>query len=126
MTPNIPEAGHLAVLNLDAGPRKISREEATQMQAAIAAFIANRWAEVVGAVPANLLIYFPKSAGNPMVDSALNLRLGSWLVEPHGNEAVATYRPTPPGNFRFSLALAEPKGKWEVESVSWDKIMPRR
>ncbi len=126
MTPNIPEAGHLAVLNLDAGPRKISREEATQMQTAIAAFIADRWTEVEGAVPANLLIYFPKSVGDPMVDSALNLRLGSWLIEANGTEAVANYRPTPPGNFRFRLALAEPKGKWAVEGVSWEKIMPRR
>jgi len=131
MTPKLPESnrpetGNVAVLNLAAGPRKIPDSEARQMQSAIADFLANHWTDVTTAVPANLISYFPRSAGDPMVDDALNLRLGSWLVEASGNEVTATYRPLPPGNFRFTLALAQPKGRWEVSGVSWDKIMPRR
>jgi hypothetical protein len=126
MNPNNPEGPQQAILQLEGGQRKITIEEATRIRQAVLSFLADRRSEVTAAIPSNLLEYFPKSAGEPLIDGSFNLRLPPWLAEARGKTIVLTHRPLPPGNFQFILSLAEEQGEWKVASVSWEKLMPRR
>jgi hypothetical protein len=126
MNPNNPEGPQQAILQMENGQRKITIEEAARIRQAVITFLADRQSDISAAIPSNLLEYFPKTAGEPLIDGSLNLRLPPWLAEASGNTIRLTNRPLPPGNFQFILSLAEEQDQWKVASVSWEKLMPRR
>src|SRR5262249_7777752 len=111
------------------GDLVLTRRDAQQIKNALEHYLTSSKQEMAQTLPPNLLQALPERVGEAWIDEAGSVRLTPWLLEGHGDALVLTYRPVAPstgGSYQYVAQLEHTAGRWQVVSITFEKLLSRR
>ena len=125
---NIPHPSRDTILKLSGGDLVVSLADGREIAAALRRHLETdpRVAQIPMLSPNSLA--WLRTGDEAAINSQGILRIGMWLLQARGDEAVLSYRPVSDGSafgYQYLAPLRRRDSHWEIVEIRWEKVFYR-